>query len=85
MDKGQFAILRFAKYKGPEISNIDAHNERTKEKYARLSGYEHLPPVSVPFRRFLSRLTCWAASPAAFVGRKNRSKNPSSQVLCSFR
>ena len=34
MDKGQFAILRFPKYKGPEISNIEAHNERTKEKYA---------------------------------------------------
>lgn len=34
MDKGQFAILRFAKYKGPEICNIEAHNERTKEKYA---------------------------------------------------
>ena len=34
MDKGQFAILRFAKYKGPEIANIEAHNERTKEKYA---------------------------------------------------
>lgn len=30
----QYAILRFAKYKGPEISNIEAHNERTKEKYA---------------------------------------------------
>ena len=27
-------ILRFAKYKGPEISGIEAHNERTKEKYA---------------------------------------------------
>ena len=23
-----------AKYKGPEIGNIEAHNERTKEKYA---------------------------------------------------
>ena len=34
MDKGQFAILRFAKYKGPEIGNIEAHNERTKERYA---------------------------------------------------
>ncbi len=34
MNKPQFAILRFAKYKGPEISNIEAHNERTKEKYA---------------------------------------------------
>ncbi len=30
----QYAILRFAKYKGPEIGNIEAHNERTKEKYA---------------------------------------------------
>lgn len=29
----QYAILRFAKYKGPEISGIEAHNERTKEKY----------------------------------------------------
>ena len=34
MSKPQYAILRFAKYKGPEISNIEAHNERTKEKYA---------------------------------------------------
>ena len=30
----QYAILRFAKYKGPESSGIEAHNERTKEKYA---------------------------------------------------
>ena len=34
MSKPQYAILRFAKYKGPEISNIEAHNERTKEKCA---------------------------------------------------
>ena len=34
MNKPQFAILRFAKYKGPEISNIESHNERTKENYA---------------------------------------------------
>ena len=34
MLKPQYAILRFAKYKGPEISHIEAHNERTKEKYA---------------------------------------------------
>ena len=27
-------ITTFAKYKGPEISNIEAHNERKKEKYA---------------------------------------------------
>ena len=31
---GAYAILRFAKYKGPEIGHIEAHNERTKEKYA---------------------------------------------------
>ena len=34
MSKPQYAILRFAKYKGPEIGNIEAHNERTKENYA---------------------------------------------------
>ena len=33
MQKPQYAILRFAKYKGPEIGHIEAHNERTKEKY----------------------------------------------------
>ena len=34
MSKPLFAILRFAKYKGPEIGHIESHNERTKEKYA---------------------------------------------------
>ena len=34
MTQPHYAIMRFAKYKGPEISNIEAHNERTKEKYA---------------------------------------------------
>ena len=34
MSAPQYAILRFAKYKGPEISGIEAHNERTKDKYA---------------------------------------------------
>ena len=34
LEKAQYAILRFQKYKGPEISQIEAHNERTKEKYA---------------------------------------------------
>ena len=34
MANAQYAILRFAKYKGPEISGIEAHNERTKEEYA---------------------------------------------------
>ena len=32
--KSQYGILRFAKYKGPEIGRIEAHNERTKETYA---------------------------------------------------
>ena len=32
--KAQYAILRFAKYKGPQIGHIEAHNEREKEKYA---------------------------------------------------
>ena len=34
MSQPQYVIMRFAKYKGSEISNIEAHNERTKEKYA---------------------------------------------------
>jgi len=34
MPKPQYAILRFAKYKGPEIGRIEAHDERAKEKYA---------------------------------------------------
>ena len=34
MSKAQYAILRFVKYKGPTISRIEAHNERTKEFYA---------------------------------------------------
>ena len=46
MSKPQFAILRFAKYKGPEISNIEAHNERTKDEYAS-------NPDTVPTRRCL--------------------------------
>ncbi len=32
--KEQYAIMRFPKYMGPEISRIEGHNERTKEKYA---------------------------------------------------
>lgn len=41
MMKPQHAILRFAKYKGPEIANIEAHNERTKEKYASNPDIDH--------------------------------------------
>ena len=32
--KAQYGILRLKKYKGPAISPIEAHNERTKEQYA---------------------------------------------------
>ena len=42
MANAQYAILRFAKYKGPEISGIEAHNERTKEKYASNPDFD--PP-----------------------------------------
>ena len=34
MAGAQYAILRFAKYKGPTLSRIEAHNERTKAAYA---------------------------------------------------
>ena len=34
MGKAQYAILRFSKYKGPAISHIEAHDERTKDTYA---------------------------------------------------
>ena len=34
MANAQYAILRFAKYKGPTLSRIEAHNERTKDSYA---------------------------------------------------
>ncbi len=32
--EAHYAIMRFMKYKGPEISAIEAHDERTKESYA---------------------------------------------------
>ena len=34
LEKPKYAILRFQKYQGAEIGQIEAHNERTKEKYA---------------------------------------------------
>ena len=37
----QYAIMRFAKYKGPEIGMIEAHNERTKETYASNPDIDH--------------------------------------------
>ena len=44
--------------------------------FPRLSGYEHLPPVSVPFRHFLSRLTCWAPAQRRSLGAKIARKLP---------
>lgn len=41
MSTPQYAIMRFAKYKGPEISKIDAHNERTKESYKSNPDIDH--------------------------------------------
>ena len=32
--KELYAMIRFAKFMGPEIGHIESHNERTKEKYA---------------------------------------------------
>ena len=45
MDKPQYAILRFAKYKGPEIGRIEAHDERTKTEYEKVhrTGVDVLP------------------------------------------
>ena len=34
MPEPKYAIMRMARYKGPEISKIEAHNERTKKTYA---------------------------------------------------
>lgn len=31
--ESKYRILRFAKYKGPEIGHIEAHNEQAKGKY----------------------------------------------------
>ena len=41
MGKAQYGILRFAKYKGPEIGHIEAHNERAKEQYTKLTEAEN--------------------------------------------
>lgn len=41
MENPQYAILRFAKYKGSDISGIETHNERTKTQYASNPGIDH--------------------------------------------
>ena len=39
MSKPQFAILRFAKYKGPEISNIEGRIMSAQKRIRQQSGY----------------------------------------------
>ena len=53
--KAQYGILRFKKYKGPAISPIEAHNERTKEQYAS--------PASLPSERPVNWKYCSTLSP----------------------
>lgn len=66
MDKPQYAILRFAKYKGPEIGRIEAHDERTKDKYASN------PDVDTS----RSRLNFHWSSPGDPTGRRRKSRLP---------
>ena len=66
MDKPQYAILRFAKYKGPEIGRIEAHDERTKEKYASN------PDVDTS----RSRLNFHLVKPRRSYGRRRKSRLP---------
>lgn len=47
MGKPQYVILRFAKYKVPEISNIEAHNERKKEHYASNSNVDLTKSIQI--------------------------------------
>ena len=49
-----------------------------------LSGHEHLPPVSVPFRRFLSRLTCWVLAQRRSLGAKIARKLPAHRCFAVF-
>ena len=55
--KAQYAILRFAKYKGPEIGHIEAHNERKKETYASNPDVD-TSKSDVDYGRFLLRTFC---------------------------
>ena len=48
MAKAQYAILRFSKYKGPEIGRIEAHDERTKEKSGISSLTTNAPRRNTP-------------------------------------
>ena len=66
MEKPQYAILRFAKYKGPEIGRIEAHDERTKEKYASN------PDVDTS----RSKRNFHLVNPSAPTGRRRKSRLP---------
>ena len=66
--KAQYAILRFAKYKGPTVSRIEAHNERPKETYAsnpdikvELSKHNFHPVVPDGKYRDISNRIIWEA------------------------
>ena len=66
MSQPQYAIMRFAKYKGPEITNIEAHNERRKERYASnpdidLSRSKHNFHLIEPPQRYRLRLSARSA------------------------
>ena len=64
MEKAQYAIMRFAKYKGPEIGNIEAHNERTKESTPAI-------PMWIPAEA--STTSIWSNRPAS-TGRSQRGR-----------
>lgn len=61
-----YAILRFAKYKGPEIGRIEAHNERAKERYASN------PDVDTS----RSHLNVHLVEPRGITGRRRNAKSP---------
>ncbi len=77
--KAQYAILRFAKYKGPEIGHIEAHNERTKEKYASNPDVDtsrshlnfHLVTPQRKYRAEVRKADCGGGLPHA-VGQRAR-------------
>ena len=66
MEKAQYAIMRFAKYKGPEIGNIEAHNERTRKSTPVI-------PMWIPAEA--STTSIWSNRPAS-TGTSQRGKLP---------
>ena len=75
MSQPQYAIMRFAKYKGPEITNIEAHNERRKEKYTSnpdidISRSKHNFHLIEPLQRYRAEAE-WQISAAGCRIRKD--------------